>query len=83
MEWRKEAKFGFIKHQIQMTFVIHTVKLGYNDHGYNKFTAITYKIYCFFGPIWLIYNTNLHCYNDATVRLYSQAQGTSIFYNIM
>jgi len=23
----------------------HTVKLGYNDHGYNEFTAITNEIY--------------------------------------
>jgi hypothetical protein len=25
--------------------IVVTVKLGYNDHGYNEFTAITNKIY--------------------------------------
>ena len=45
-----------------------TVKLGYNDHGYNKFMAIMNKI-C--RIIWsqmvtLLY-INLHGYNDVTV----------------
>jgi len=41
-----------------------TVKLGYNDYGYNKFTAITSKNCRHF---WLFYYVNLHCYNGLRV----------------
>jgi hypothetical protein len=47
-----------------------TVKLGYNDHGYNEFTAITNKI---FRKFWsqmvtlLLKASQLHSYNDVTV----------------
>ncbi len=45
----------------------YTVKLGYNDHSYNEFTAITNKIYRYFGPILLLYYISFHGYNDVTV----------------
>jgi len=34
-----------------------TVKLGYNEHGYNEYTAITNKSYCYF---WSQMATLLH-----------------------
>ena len=36
---------------------LYTVKLGYNDHGYNEFTAITNKIDWYF---WSQMGTSLH-----------------------
>ncbi len=42
--------------------VEYTVKLGYNDHGYNE-----QKITDIVGPIWPLYYINVHDYNDLTV----------------
>ncbi len=48
-----------------------TVKLGFKDNGYNELMVMTNKhsrLFCFdFGPEWLIYYINLHCYNDFKV----------------
>ena len=40
--------------------VMYLPKLGYNDHVYNEFTAITNKFVELFGP-------NLHYYSDVAV----------------
>ncbi len=40
---QKRNKFGLKLKTLHCTS--NTVKLGYNDHGYNEFTAITTKIY--------------------------------------
>ncbi len=42
-----------------------TVILGYNDHGYNKFTAITNKYSStLLVPNGTFYYINLHGYNE-------------------
>jgi hypothetical protein len=35
--------------------IFDTVKLGYNDHGYNEFAAIRIRIWKIFGLKWLVY----------------------------
>ena len=51
------------KKDVLVVFLSKTVKLGYNDHGYNEFMAIMDK-YC--RIIWsqmLLYHISLHGYN--------------------
>ena len=44
-----------------------TVKLSYNDHGYNELTAITNKICSIFWSQMITFHINLHGYNVVTV----------------
>jgi len=56
--------------QIQSILVAHiflstTVKLDYNDHGYNKFTLITNKIMSHFWSQMAGYKDIFHGYNES------------------
>ncbi len=42
----------------------NTVKLGYNDHGYNEFTLITSKIMSHFWSQMMGYKDSFHDYNE-------------------
>jgi hypothetical protein len=42
-----------------------SVKFGDYDHGYYEFRAIADQI-CRFFPKCIVYNTQIHVYNDAT-----------------
>ena len=42
-----------------------TVKLGYNDHGYNEFTFITNEKNCAFWSQMTTYYINFHGYNES------------------
>jgi len=44
---------------------LHTVKLGYNDHGYSEFTAITKdKSWNFWSQMATLVHKNPHGYNE-------------------
>ncbi len=44
----------------------YSVKLGYNDHGFNEFTAVKKRNVSIFGPIWWFCYINAHGYNELT-----------------
>ncbi len=44
--------------------VTATVKLGYNDHGYNEFMAIMNKNYRHFRSHLATFHYNLHGYSE-------------------
>ncbi len=46
-------------------FETNTVKLGYNDHGYNEFTLITNKIMSHFWSQMTGYKDSFHGYNES------------------
>ena len=52
-ENQNELFFGLV--EIYGSNEQNTVKLGYNDHGYNEITAITNKIYGYFWSLMATY----------------------------
>ena len=65
--FRLETIGGIVAHN-KSGLKLHTIKLGYNVHSYNKITVITNKCLTnFCGPKWQGYFLNLHGYNDVTV----------------
>jgi len=43
----------------------YTIKLGYNDHGYNEFTLIRNKMMSHFGSQMTGYKDSFHGYNES------------------
>ncbi len=62
--WHTVKKYG-LKRPILKKQKVYTVKLGYNDHGYNEFTVITNKIMSHFWSQMTGYKDIFHGYNES------------------
>ncbi len=62
------TKYSFTKRLFegfQIVILDNTVKLGYNDHGYNEFMFLTIKIFSHFLSQMKLYSMYFHGYNES------------------